>query len=149
VPPFVVGVPLYGIAHGGEAHYQRTWWPTEELASAPLIRLQSKHVAFYSRVAYSRDRYPVQVDDGGEFLLDRDTWLKCRDAADVAMRVLVADGAKPYTAKRAVIDFRLPQRVGSAVGRQWQRLLEPLRPFQQASFWPLFSELLNPLPEAS
>lgn len=144
-PPFVVGVPLYGIAHGGEAHYQRTWWPGEPLPDKPLIKLQSKHVALYSRVAYSRDRYPVQVDDAEEFLLDRDTWLRCRDVAETAMRVLIDSGLKPYPAKRAVMDFRLPQRVTASVARQWPRLIDPLRPFQQATFWPLFSELLNPL----
>jgi hypothetical protein len=144
-PPFVVGVPLYGIAHGGEAHYHRTWWPGEELDEKPLIRLQSKHVALYSRVAYSRERYPVQVDDAGEFLLQRDSWLRLRDIAERAMRLVIEDGHKPYTAKRAVVDCRLPSRASASLARQWPRLIDPIRACLQASFWPLFSELLNPL----
>lgn len=144
-PPFVCGVPLYGIAHGGEAHYRRTWWPGEPARAEPLIRLQSKHVALYARVALSRERYQVQVDDAGEFLLDRPTWLRLRDAAHVVMLRLVDDGVPPFPAKKALSRLRLPSRVSAATARDWSWLTAPLLPHVGATWYPTFCELLPTL----
>lgn len=141
-PPFVCGVPLYGIAHGGEAHWRRTWWPGEAQPAEPLIRLQSKHVALYARVGLSRERYPVQIDDAGEFLLDRSLWLLLRDSADVLVRRLIADGVPPFPAKKSLLRLRIPGRVAAATARDWAALTAPLRHHAGASWWPTFCELL-------
>lgn len=143
-PPFVVGIPAYGIAHGGEAHSHRTWWPGES-TTEPLIKLQSKHVAIYARTACSRDRYPVQVDDAREFVLERDTWLRARDDAAALMAPLISDGVPPWRAKRALFDLAIPQRVSLATARAWPQLTSPLRCHGLTVWWPLFCDLVPAL----
>jgi len=151
--PFVVGIPLYGIDHGGESvqeahgvpNWKRTWWPGEPMHPAALIRLQSKHVALYSRTAYSRDRYPVQVDDHLDFVLDRDVWLRARDAATHLMRVLVEGGVPAWRAKQALRDLVLPPRSGLTAARLWPTLTAPLRPHAETTWWPVFCRLIPTL----
>lgn len=147
-PPFVVGVPLYGIAHGGEGHWKRTWWPGEPMSETPLIRLQSKHVALYSRISLSRDRYPVQVDDQQDFMLDRDVWLWTRDAVDRAIAAAVQDGIRPYAAKMSLLRLELPKRASTALAATWRPLVRPLRSVYQAQWWPLFLDLFPTPKEA-
>lgn len=144
-PPFVVGIPLYGIAHGGEAHWQRTWWPGEALPEHVLNRLQSKHVALYSRLATSRDRYPVQVDDQNEFVLERDAWLRARDAAAELVGAAVADGVHEYPAKIALRDLVLPRGGSASLARVWPSLTAPLRSLAGAHWWPVFCALFPDL----
>lgn len=144
-PPFVVGLPLYGIAHGGEANYQRTWWPGETLSEDVLVRLQSKHVALYARTAMSRDRYPVQVDDQSEFLLDRDLWLNVRDVAVRVMSAIIQDGVKPYPAKLALTRLEFPSRASLTLARSWGSLTAPLRPHIGSNWWSTFVELIPTL----
>lgn len=146
-PPFVVGIPLYGIAHGGEAHWQRTWWPGEALPEHVLNRLQSKHVALYSRLATSRDRYPVQADDQADFMLDRDVWLRARDVVSSVLDRAMSDGVHPYAAKMALLRLDLPKRASGALAASWRRLTLPLRPLVGAQWWHLFLELY-PTPES-
>jgi hypothetical protein len=148
-PPFVAAIPLYGIAHGGEAHWQRTWWPGATPAADPLIKLQSKHVAIYARVATSRERYPVQVDDAGEFVLERDAWLRARDHATAAMAPLVGDGVPPFRARAALRHFSIPGRVSPATARVWPALTAPIRHHGNAVWWPLFCDLIPTLEETN
>lgn len=142
-PPFVVGVPLYGIAHGGEANWRRTWWPGEPMSDVPLTRLQSKHVAIYSRISFSRDLFPVQVDDQADFVLDRDVWLRARDAATIAIEACVADGIAPYPAKLSLLTLALPKKASLQLARTWSAITSPLRPLIGAQWFPLFIELLK------
>jgi len=144
-PPFVAGVPLYGIAHGGEAHWMRTWWPGETLSADPLIKLQSKHVALYARTAYSSDRYPVQVDDDKEVTVDRDTWLYARDDATSLMRSACDDGRKPWQSHKALQRLQLPPGSSSALARAWSSLTRPLQEHTSATWWPVFCSLIPPL----
>jgi hypothetical protein len=156
-PPFVCGMPLYGVKHGGEGHWQRTPWPLR-LPDAPpgppvisthidpLIRLQSKHVAIYARTAYSRDRYPVQVDDSLDFVLDRDLWLRLIDTADTVVHRCMADGVPPYPSKLALESLRLPSRVSPKLASSWRQITATIRPHITAPWWSLFCELY-PTPE--
>lgn len=144
-PPFVVGIPLYGISHGGESHYQRTWWPSGFDNSDPLVRLQSKHVAIYARMSMSCDRYPVQVDDQGEFILERDLWLRLRDYSNHAMHMMILDGVSAYPSKLALGQLTLPSRASTTLARQWGALTNPLRPYISTNWWPTFLELLPTL----
>jgi hypothetical protein len=105
-----------------------------------LIKLQSKHVAIYARTAFSRDRYPVQVDDSSEFVLDRDLWLRLRDRADELTRVLVEDGVPPYPAKLTLQSFQLPKRVSAPVAAAWPRLTAELKQHARATWWRIFCE---------
>src|SRR5690606_41500085 len=93
----------------------------------PLIRLQSKHVALYSRLATSRDRYPVQVDDQNEFVLERDVWLRARDAAAELVGAAVADGVHEYPAKPALRDLGLPRGGSASLARARPSLPAPPR----------------------
>ena len=145
-PPFVCGMPLYGVKHGGEGHWQRTPWPGSLTPDDPLIRLQSKHVAIYAREAFSRDRYPVQVDDSLDFVLDRDLWLRLIDAADVITARCMGDGVPPYPSKLALESLRLPSRVSPALAALWRTMTATLRPHINAPWWRLFCELY-PTPE--
>lgn len=143
-PPFVVGIPLYGIAHGGEAHWRRTWWPGESVEK-PLIKLQSKHVALYARTACSRERYPVQVDDAREFVLDREIWLRARDDAAVLMATLINEGLPGWRTKGALRDLVIPQRVSLTTAQIWPHLTAPLRQHTRTVWWPLFCDLMPTL----
>ena len=73
--PFVVGVPLYGMAHGGEANLYRCAW-AGHVPSDPLTRLQSKHVAIYAAVAHDARRYTIQVDDSLTAPVDVAEWTR-------------------------------------------------------------------------
>lgn len=146
-PPFVAAIPFYGIAHGGEAHYRRTWWPNDTPESNILVRLQSKHVAMYARTSHSRDLYPVQVDDQNEFVLDRDLWLRLRDSANTALSVAIAEGVSPYPAKLALRTLSLPMKSTTRLASQWSRLVAPLKPHVSTNWWQTFTELL-PTPES-
>src|SRR5690606_10265482 len=115
----------------------------------PLIKLQSKHVALYARLGTSRDRYPVQVDDQHEFMLDRDMWLRARDDASALMRALANAGVKPYPARLSVKFLQLPSRPDPALAASWPKLTAPLRPHVDATWWPLFCELLLSPEEAT
>jgi hypothetical protein len=145
-PPFVCGLPLYGIKHGGENHWQRTPWPGNLHPNDPLIRLQSKHVAIYARIAYSRDRYPVQVDDMLDFVLDRDLWLRLIDAANAVVHRCMDDGVPPYPSKLSLERLRIPSRVSPALAATWRTLTTPLQSYINAPWWRLFFELY-PTPE--
>jgi hypothetical protein len=158
-PPFVCGIPLYGISHGGEStskekpeqgpNYLRTWWPGEAAHAVPLTKLQSKHVAIYSRVALSRDRYPVQVNDALDFVLDREVWFRARDLANLLMRALVDDGVKGYPAKLALSELRIPFGASSATAARWPMLTAPLRQHYRATWWRLFVEFIPTLEGAT
>jgi hypothetical protein len=140
-PPFVLGLPLYGVKHGGEAHWQRTPWPGMLKPNDPLRRLQSKHVAIYARVAYSRERYPVQVDDGLDLVIDRDLWLRLRDLSDTVTALCMNDGIAPYQSKLSLERLELPRRSSSALARTWRSLTSQILPYVNAPWWGLFCEL--------
>jgi len=144
-PPFVAGIPLYGIAHGGEAHWRRTWWPGERTPADPLIRLQSKHVALYSRTAYGRERYPVQIDDNKDVVVDRGVWGAAREVANAAMSAAIADGCKPWAAKRALAALAPPSGASPLLVRRWGELTRTLVPHAQSSWWLIFCSLIREL----
>lgn len=146
-PPFVIGLPLYGISHGGEAHWRRTPWPKESPEDV-LIRLQSKHVAMYARAGMSRDRYPIQVDDDGDYVVDRELWLQLREAANEWMQVGVDAGVKPFICKKSLLDLSIPYGIGFAGVAKLMQLKPDLRRHSGSVWWPLFCELIPTLPES-
>lgn len=140
-PPFVVGLPLYGIKHGGENHWRRTPWPGNLAPDMALKRLQSKHVAIYSRVATSRDRYPVQVDDGLDFVVDRDAWLRLRDAFCAALQLAISEGVPPYPAKMCIKDNKTPRGLSPRAVTTWKQLTAPFRQYIESPWWWTFCDL--------
>lgn len=146
-PPFVIGLPLYGISHGGEAHWRRTPWPGEKIDDV-LIRLQSKHVAMYARVGLSRDRYPIQVDDDGDYAVDRALWLRLREIATEWMQIGVDAGIKPFICKKSLGQLTIPYGIGMQGLAKLMRLKPHLKQHASAVWWPLFCELIPTLAES-
>lgn len=160
--PFVAGLPLYGIDHGGEANGQRSIWPwTGEaehprvhsmpsgprlfVPADPLVKLQSKHTALYAEVTYSADRYRLQVDDAGDITVNVPLWRMLREVCEGILRDLRVAGVGATDARAALTTLRPPS--GYAVPtRAWRERVAPLRARVSAAWWPLFTSLL-PMPE--
>ena len=158
-PPFVAGLPLYGIDHGGEANAERCIWPWTGDAehpsvrtypqgprlfvpTDPLIKIQSKHTALYCEISRSRERYRLQVDDVGDVTVDVALWRRLRvvcDALLIKMRLL---GVGAQDARGALLNGRPPARAPIAILSTWRERSEPLLPYVGAPWWPLFTSLL-------
>lgn len=147
-PPFAIGYPAYGIAHGGETHGWRATW-CGRVHEQSLIRLQSKHVAIYAEVATSRERYPLQVDDGAPVWVDRVRW--ARLVAELAPLVasLRAAGVGATDLRASLLTLEPPPRAPMALLAQWPRAVAAYRAHHRAVWWRTLVELLPipPLPE--
>lgn len=147
-PPFVAGAPLYGADHGGEAHLWRTQWPGRVLPAGVdiLSRLQAKHVAVYAETAWSRDRYPLQVDDALSVTVDVALWRSLAEHM-TAMATALRSGGVGYTETRdALRTLRPPPRAPIVVHRDWRALTAPLARYARAPWWPLLADIL-PMPD--
>lgn len=134
-PPFVAALPLAGIAHGGEANIHRTWWPGE---TAELSRLQAKHVAIYARVATSQERYPLQVDDQHDIVVDVPLWSRLRPIVAELIADMRECGVRWDDLRTALRTLLPPPRSSAVLTRTWRMRVEPLRPHHRASWWGLF-----------
>ncbi len=158
-PPFVAGLPLYGIDHGGEANAERAIWPwTGDTAHPqvrtyahgprlfvpkdPLIKLQSKHTALYCQVSRSRDRYRLQVDDVGDVTVDVALWRRLRGICDALLVDMRAAGVGAQDARGALMTGRPPNRAPISILSTWRGRSEPLCQYVGAAWWPLFTNLL-------
>lgn len=148
-PPFVAAYPRTGIDHGGETHLDRCWWPKAPPPARPLTRLQSKHVAIYARVATSRARYPLQVDDQHDVVVDVAHWAAMRVACDELLAEMRAGCVGAMDAKAALVTLRPPPRCPLPLLARWSIRTRALASTHQAPWWPMFVELLwmPPLPE--
>jgi hypothetical protein len=117
------------------------WW---RFACWPLVKLQSKHTALYARVSESRERYWLQVDDAGGFLLDVALWQRLRGVAGELLLDLRAQGVGAREAEEAVRLIARPfgYRVSE---RSWRAFQGALVPHAGAVWWSLFVSLL-PMP---
>lgn len=144
-PPFVAGLPLYGIDHGGENNAHRAvWWDAEgrpQIPADPLIKIQSKHTALYAEVSYSAERYRLQVDDAGDITVDVPLWHRLRIVCEALLLDLRQRGVGAIEARAALTSLRPP--FGFVVGtRAWRERVAPLQPHTDATWWPLFINLL-------
>lgn len=144
--PFVAGWPRMGIAKGGEQNIHRVYSPGRVMPQDPLVKIQSKHVAIYAQVATSRDRYPLQVDDVHDVIVDVEEWSVARDAAYVLLRELRGDGIGQQDCLSALLTMRAPPGASIGVMRQWRDMIRPIERHHTAIWWPLFVELLR-MPE--
>lgn len=168
--PFVAGLPLYGIDHGGEANAERTvWWrldgqpivprgpwarrvdasqPTGpvRLVESPLVKLQSKHTAIYCRIANTRDHYPLQVDDTGEVMVNVDLWSRLRPQVEDLMRELRAGGMGVRATHATMATLRAPFGAPARLLANWDRRIAPFAPFRGAQWWTLFTSFI-PVPD--
>lgn len=142
-PPFVAALPLAGIAHGGETHIMRTWWPG---ATAPpggfLGRLQSKHVAIYARVATDRRVYPLQADDNHNVTVDVQLWTDLREESLALLALMDDSGVWPSSQREAIATVRPPAQLPLSLIRDWNSLTRLMRKHSGCQWWPIFSSLI-------
>ncbi len=158
-PPFVAGLPLYGIEHGGEANAHRVIWPWAGEAEHPrarayssgprlyvpfnpLVKLQSKHTALYATVSLSRERYQLQVDDTGDVTVDVPLWRRLRAVCDALLVELRAAGVGAQEAKRALETGEPPRSAPLALLATWRARVASIRPHVGGAWWGLFVNLL-------
>lgn len=142
-PPFVAMWPAYGIDHGGEANIERCWWPGSTPHASPLVKLQSKHVAIYARVATSRERYPLQIDDNHDVIVDVVLWTRLRAVCEAMLAEMRAGGVGATDARDALVRLRPPLGCPVRMVAHWPALTSSLRPHHGAVWWPYFVSLLE------
>jgi hypothetical protein len=147
-PPFAIGFPAYGIAHGGETHAWRATW-CGRVHEEPLVRLQAKHCAIYAEVATSRDRYPLQVDDGAAVWVDRPRWARLVAELAPVVAELRAAGVGATDLRASLLSLSPPPRTPMVMLARWSQLVAPYRAHARAIWWRTLVELLPipPLPE--
>lgn len=142
-PPFVAGLPLYGIDHGTEANAGRIVWPGAPVPSDPLIKCQSKNTALYAQTAFSRTRYPLQVDDAGDLTVDVPLWKSQSEIGTRVLRLLRADGVGAVDARESLISLRPPHGTSARTVALWKGLVAPLQSHAASTWWELVVSLLE------
>jgi len=148
-PPFVAGLPLYGIDHGTEANAGRIVWPGAPLPPNQLVKCQSKHTALYARVSTNRMRYQLQVDDASDITVDVALWRRKLVEIDTVLCVLRTDGVGSQDARASLLTLVCPTRASTTTVARWHALIAPFRSHAQAQWWELLTSLVEmpPLPE--
>lgn len=144
-PPFAVGVPLYGIDHGGENHVHRCAWQGKAPVDA-LSRLQAKHVAIFAARSTARTHYTLQVDDAEPVAVDVALWQALRADVAALFGPLRAAGVGAQDARMALREMRPPPRCPLPVIADWKRLTARLATVADAHWWPFLIELF-PMPD--
>jgi len=161
-PPFVAVYPRYGAEHGGESQGWRAPWPgcprVEDLypgaeradGSGPLttaVHIQCKHAAVYAVIAEDRERYPLQIDDTVQIVVDVPRWrILARVAATIATELRQA-GCGAGDVRDSLATLTPPPRAPLATVARWTALTCLLRPHVLSAWWPVLTDLL-PMPEA-
>lgn len=149
-PPFVAGLPLYGIDHGGEANAHRAvWWDDAGrllVPPSPLVKLQSKHTAIYTQVSLDRERYHLQIDDAADVMVDVPLWRHLRDVCARLLVDLRAGGVGAMEARAALVTGQAPVGAPLPLLSRWTERTAPLRPTMGAPWWSFFVNLL-PMPD--
>jgi hypothetical protein len=149
-PPFVAGVPWFGIQKGdmGNLDFCRVWHPDREvqqlspekrgedgsiLREAQVMpKLQSKHTAIFAHTAIQREAYPLAIDDGAPVTVDMALWIALAGHVTEALRWLPVPCLEEWR----------PPMATSAKWRDgvigWDRLTRPLEPYRHASWWKFF-----------
>jgi hypothetical protein len=120
------------------------WWAW---AVDPLVKLQSKHTAIYCRVATSRERYPLQVDDTGEVMVDVALWRDLRAVAAPLLLDLRNGGVGSDAAREALLSLRVPPGCPRGVAATWRSRVAPLERHIHAPWWRNLFVPLLPMPE--
>ena len=149
-PPFVAGVPWFGISKGGMGNIQycRVWHPEREaqelspaklddvgaVVRAPQVmpKLQSKHTAIFGQTALSRERYPLAIDDASPVLVDVALWRGLAAHLTEALRWIPVPCLEEWRPPQIYSD---KWRAGIS---RWTQLTAPLAPYRLAPWWPMF-----------
>jgi len=146
--PFVAGYPRAGIEHGGEANLHRVYQPGRSKPERPLVKLQSKHVAIYAQVSNSRARYPLQIDDVHDVVVDVEKWGEAMVICNGLLRDMRDGGVGARECQASLLSLRAPPSSPLSLVRDWPTRVAGLRRHNGAIWWPFFLELLRmpPLP---
>lgn len=145
-PPFVAGVPWFGIGKGGLSNidFCRVWHPGKEVqrlcpvkvddATGLVVRepqiltkLQSKHTAIFAETSVSRTHYMLAIDDLTMVTVDVALWRRLALHITEALRCLPVsclENWEPPTAsqwKDGII--------------YWKRLTAPMELYRDAPWW--------------
>jgi hypothetical protein len=157
-PPFVAGLPWFGMSKGGQKNWQfaRVWHPdreeqllcpakidekTGEVLREPQVlgKLQSKHTAIFAKASVSRDCYPLAIDDTGIVEVDVALWRRLGTLLTEALL---------YLPVPCLEEWKAPE--GGAQWEHgiihWRALTAPLEPYREAQWWPLLLAIV-PRPE--
>lgn len=141
-PPFVACYPRYGVEHGTEANASRIHTPGQSVPRNVLVKCQAKHCAIYAEIAYSRERYVLQVDDAAEVYVDVPRWRALRVVADGLVAELRAAGCGAEDIRTALVTLLPPPRCPVGLLASWRRRTADLEPVHGAPWWALFVSLL-------
>jgi hypothetical protein len=146
-PPFVAGLPWFGISKGGLGNwrYCRVWHPDreeQELSPAKLDangkvirepqimpKLQSKHTAIFAQTSVSQTHYPLAIDDAYVVMVDVKTWRQLAGYVTEALRYLPVPCLEQWTAPAGGKDWR------EGIIR-WRELTKPIEPYRETAWWP-------------
>ncbi len=144
--PFVAGLPLYGVDHGGEANAHRVvWWGDDGrriVPPDPLVKLQSKHTAIYTQVSLDANRYHLQIDDAADVMVDVPLWRALRSVCDRLLVDLRQGGVGAMEARASLLTGKAPMRAPLPLLAGWAERVAPLLPYTGAPWWPMFVNLL-------
>lgn len=147
-PPFVAWCPLYGIDHGGEAHFHRTFGPDGMggvfRPTDPLWKLQTKHTLPFARVSHDARRYDLAIDDTN-IAVDVPLWITLRLLSEPLLAELRAGGVGSDDAREALLTLRAPRGAPLALAEpvSWAARVAPIRPHVAARWWGFFVSLLR------
>jgi hypothetical protein len=156
-PPFVAGVPWFGVQKGGLGNLEfcRVWHPDREAQAmspakvddagnvlrAPQVmpKLQSKHTAIFANVANEVGRYPLAIDDGQPTVVDVELWRSLAGRVTEALRWIPVPCLEEWTPP--VYSFKWREGV-----MRWKSLTAPMEPYRQAAWWKFLLAIV-PRPE--
>jgi hypothetical protein len=155
----IAGLPLYGIAHGGEVHLSRCAWPRampghHDGPSArpagfifkpkdPLVKLQAKHTAIYAPASTRAGLLALQVDSDAVMEVEVARWRAAIDPAIAYMDRLMTAGLTEYAARQVLItgaaDIRHPSRIHAIAAAMPAHIPPSLT---REPFWAVFAGAL-------
>lgn len=143
VPPAIIGLPLTGIAHGGEGCLPRCAWPTWPRHANPLIKLQSQQTAIYAQASSHHEQAIVQIDNVMSLHLDLPAWREAYAAARLALTEAAADGCSGGSVRTALAAGMVPAHASIRLAARWPEITAPLRKFLTHPFFPIFTDMLR------
>lgn len=141
-PPWPSRVDWAELRREFEPYRAKPWW---RACAWPLIKLQSKHCALYARIATSSERYPLQVDDAADFMVDVPIWRALRPVAEALSADLRRARCSIADTEAALISLAPP--IGCRDARLlsgWTARVAPLRVHARSIWWSTFVSLLSP-----
>lgn len=135
----VAALPAYGIKHGGEQNFHRTFRPGHAPPADPLVKLQSKHVAVYAQPSTRSGVLALQVDSDVVVEVDTARWRGAHKAAlGLASRLAELEVPGPAIS-RALVARSLDTHYSVAAHAALLSTISSLGDLPRHPFWPIFA----------